>query len=52
MNKIKGLALFILAISQLVMELDYTIIFVAMASLVVNLVFQRSIYNGLSVHIH
>ncbi|WP_445488120.1 MFS transporter [Niallia sp. 03133] len=33
MNKFKGLALFILAISQLVMALDYTIIFVAMPSL-------------------
>jgi EmrB/QacA subfamily drug resistance transporter len=33
MKKFKGLALFILAISQLVMALDYTIIFVAMPSL-------------------
>ncbi|MBB3112416.1 EmrB/QacA subfamily drug resistance transporter [Paenibacillus phyllosphaerae] len=32
-SKYKGLALFILAISQLVMALDYTIIFVAMPSL-------------------
>jgi len=32
-SKFKGLALFILAISQLVMALDYTIIFVAMPSL-------------------
>lgn len=32
-GKFKGLALFILAISQLVMALDYTIIFVAMPSL-------------------
>ena len=32
-DKIKGIALFILAISQLVMALDYTIIFVAMPSI-------------------
>lgn len=32
-SKFKGLALFILAVSQLVMALDYTIIFVAMPSL-------------------
>jgi len=32
-SKFKGLALFILAISQLVMALDYTIIFIAMPSL-------------------
>ncbi|WP_025716797.1 MFS transporter [Paenibacillus sp. 1-18] len=32
-TKFKGLALFILAVSQLVMALDYTIIFVAMPSL-------------------
>ncbi|MFC4102414.1 MFS transporter [Paenibacillus xanthanilyticus] len=32
-SKYKGLALFILAVSQLVMALDYTIIFVAMPSL-------------------
>lgn len=33
LDKTKGIALFILAISQLVMALDYTIIFVAMPSL-------------------
>lgn len=32
-KQLKGLALFILAISQLMMALDYTIIFVAMPSL-------------------
>ncbi|GAA3411220.1 MFS transporter [Paenibacillus hodogayensis] len=32
-NRFKGLALFILAVSQLMMALDYTIIFVAMPSL-------------------
>lgn len=42
LTKYKGMALFILAVSQLVMALDYTIIFVAMPSLGEELAFSAN----------
>lgn len=41
-NKHKGLALTLLAISQLILALDYTIIFVALPSLAADLGFSAN----------
>ncbi|WP_243767534.1 hypothetical protein [Paenibacillus agricola] len=45
-NRFKGLALLFLAVSQLMMALDYTITFVAMPSLGEEQSFSANIFNG------